>query len=197
LISTPNQQDVEMAPTPTNESPIPISANGKSDAYDATNLPLPYKYKELSELFRALETVSSIFFNRNELITLEKVKPAVLELVRTTQLREKHLAQFLTIFPNCYKLTQEKVKAPGSREASYQLVITPNLAASSSSVSAPSAGQMNCALITERREVFHNALLDLCFKYHKVNSLATNARLINFYSAHTFIVAKISHDDSC
>lgn len=156
-----------MSPTGNHDSTVPISSLETADASGSLirRLPLPRKYDVIVEVFRAVETVAAILSNRNEMITLTKMKPAVLDLVRTTQLQEKHLGQFLTVFPNCYNYKWEKVKMPGSREVSYQLIMTPNLAISSVH---PTAEKLNAALLAERKQIFEASVLEICHKHHKV-----------------------------
>ena len=41
------------------------------------SLTLPYKYKQLAETFRGMDTVVSMLHNRNEICTFSKLKAAV------------------------------------------------------------------------------------------------------------------------
>jgi len=49
---------------------------------DSKTLPLPLKYRILDELFKALETVSSMMFSRKEKITFNKLKRGVQQMTR-------------------------------------------------------------------------------------------------------------------
>jgi len=49
---------------------------------DSKTLPLPLKYRILDELFKALETVLSVMFNRKEKITFNKLKRGVQHMTR-------------------------------------------------------------------------------------------------------------------
>lgn len=49
---------------------------------DTKTLPLPLKYRILIELFKAMETVSSMMFSRKEKITFHKLKRGVQQMTR-------------------------------------------------------------------------------------------------------------------
>merc|ERR550519_735428 len=52
-----------------------------SQAVDGT-LPLPHTYKLLGEIFRCTDTVMGMLHNRREIVTLEKIKKAVQEMLK-------------------------------------------------------------------------------------------------------------------
>ncbi|GAB1865310.1 DNA replication factor Cdt1 [Camponotus japonicus] len=54
-------------------------------------LVLPYNYRFLAEVFRCVEMISAMLFNRKEVITFNKLKPAVQEQMRRNFTLE-HLA---------------------------------------------------------------------------------------------------------
>lgn len=45
-------------------------------------LALPFKYKVLSEMFRSLETIVGMLFNRSETVTFAKIKQGVQDMTR-------------------------------------------------------------------------------------------------------------------
>lgn len=49
---------------------------------NSNTLPLPLKYRNLDELFKAMETVLSMIFKRKERITFNKLKRGVQKLIR-------------------------------------------------------------------------------------------------------------------
>lgn len=49
---------------------------------DSKALPLPLKYRILDELFKAVETISSMMFSRKEKITFNKLKRGVQQMTR-------------------------------------------------------------------------------------------------------------------
>lgn len=95
-----------------------------------TTLPLPYKYRCLSEVFRCTESICSMFYNRRETITFKKLKPAVQRMLRKN-FTEKHLAQIKYLYPEAYLFEQRKMLNPGSHTKYdyHQLIIQPNISA--------------------------------------------------------------------
>ena len=119
---------------------------------DVKTLPLPYKYRFLAEVFRSIDTVSAMLYNRREIITFNKLKPAVQELLRRNftldhlaQVRAYYIfvknslklveQQFIcillnfqikTLYPDAFSFRQEKMRSFGSTDfEKYELVITP------------------------------------------------------------------------
>lgn len=71
--------------------PLSFPSSEKAPAYQrfhtlAQDLPLgltlPYKFKVLAEMFRSLDTVAGMLFNRAETITFAKVKQGVQDMMR-------------------------------------------------------------------------------------------------------------------
>jgi chromatin licensing and DNA replication factor 1 len=132
-----------------------------ADIIDGTSKPslkLPYKYKILSEIFRAIDTVAQILFNRKEIITFKKLKPAVEELLKKTLL-PKHLAQIKTIYPTAYDYKQEKVKVfgTGQRQGEWDLTLIPHV---------DNADGMTSQILLNRRRTFYEILIDKIKDYH-------------------------------
>lgn len=78
-----------------------------------TSLTLPYKYRCLAEIFRAMETASQIMHNRKETVTFNKLKPAVEKMLKRN-FTERHLAQIVKLYPDSYLLKPEKLKVFGT-----------------------------------------------------------------------------------
>lgn len=97
-------------------------------AAGSPSLQLPFKYRYLLEVFKAVDTVCAMFFNRKEKITFKKMKPAVQRILRKN-FYETHLAQIQKLMPNAFKFAQEKTRNYGStsKQDYYQLVIIPNI----------------------------------------------------------------------
>lgn len=117
--------------SPTKSSPVKAPAYERFQALAEAGTPtlqLPFKYRYLLEMFKAVDTVCAMFFNRKEKITFKKLKPAVQRIIRKN-FYETHLAQITKLMPNAYKFAQEKTRNFGStsKQDYYQLVITPNL----------------------------------------------------------------------
>lgn len=72
-------------------SPLSFPSSEKPPAYQrfhtlAQDLPpgltLPYKFKVLAEMFRSVDTIAGMLFNRAETITFAKVKQGVQDMMR-------------------------------------------------------------------------------------------------------------------
>ncbi|XP_017078229.1 DNA replication factor Cdt1 [Drosophila eugracilis] len=94
----------------------------------AGQLPLPYKYRHLLDVFKGLDSVVAMFHNRKETITFKKLKPAVQRMLRKN-FTETHLAQIRHIYPEAFIFSQMKMRNFGSvSKADYfQLIISPNV----------------------------------------------------------------------
>lgn len=87
----------EAPASPVKSSPVKVPAYQRYQSLVDTEgkaMPLPYKYRFLAEIFRSIDTVSAMLYNRKENITFAKLKPAVQELVRRN-FGIEHLAQVI------------------------------------------------------------------------------------------------------
>jgi chromatin licensing and DNA replication factor 1 len=157
--------------SPTKSSPLKMSPV-KSPAYQRfqslaeaapSTLQLPYKYRYLLEIFKAVDTVCAMFFNRKEKITFKKMKPAVQRIVRKN-FYENHLSQIQKLMPDAYKFAQEKTRNFGSTSKAdyYQLVITPNICTGEDVKQLTLSPQ----LLIERSKKMTELLIDLVFAEH-------------------------------
>lgn len=111
-----------------------------------------------------------MLFNRGELITFSKLKPAVQELLRRNFTQE-HLGQIKTIYPDAYSYHQEKHRNFGStsKQERYELVLAPVVEASNSNImpdannilKTASESGMSPTVLLERRKKFYNTLLGI------------------------------------
>lgn len=152
--ATPTEKTPQKNPlmTPTKDTPVtpkniapnsyrrlfsPTKSPRKAPAYQRYQhlvdvvkpaLQLPYKYRYILEMFRAVDTICATLFNRNEQITFKKLCPAVQRMMRKN-FNESHLAQIKTLLPDAYKFQIEKLRNFGSETKfeTWQLVITPNV----------------------------------------------------------------------
>ncbi|KAL0120997.1 hypothetical protein PUN28_008612 [Cardiocondyla obscurior] len=139
-------------------------------------LALPYNYRFLAEIFRCVDTVSAMLFNRKELITFTKLKPAVQELLRRN-FTQKHLAQIKTIYPDAYTYHQENRRnfASISKEETYELVITPvvqklngrNTPDADNILKSGSETRLSPTILLERRKKFNNYLIERVKSEHE------------------------------
>lgn len=161
----------EKTPSPVKGSPTKVPAYQQylSLAESGTPaLPLPYHYRFLAEAFRCVDTVSAMLFNRKEIITFKKLKPAVQELLRKNFTLE-HVAQIKTMFPDAYAYHQEKHRTFGStsKQDKYELVLTP-VVEEKDGRTTPDADDvlkwqseisMGPRVLLDRRRMFYNILL--------------------------------------
>ncbi|XP_015127804.1 DNA replication factor Cdt1 [Diachasma alloeum] len=162
----------EKTPSPVKSSPTKAPAYQRYQSIVDTATPaltLPFGYRFLGEVFRCIDTVAAMLFNRKETITFRKLKPAVQELLRRNFTVE-HLAQVRTVYPGAFALSMEKMRSFGSasKQEKYELVLTP-LVERKSGRNTPdgedvikSAAEMSMgpAVLLERKRKFYNALLE-------------------------------------
>ncbi|XP_037954889.1 uncharacterized protein LOC119684831 [Teleopsis dalmanni] len=138
----------------------------------AGQLPLPFKYRHLIEIFKGLDSVCAMFHNRKECITFKKLKPAVQRMLRKN-FHESHLAQIKYLYPEAYNFTQVKMRNYGSASKAdyFQLVVVPNVENASDKQTMTkidednilASGQstaMNPQVMTERLQRFQCILLE-------------------------------------
>lgn len=111
-----------------------------------------------------------MLFNRKEVITFNKLKPAVQEQVRRNFTLE-HLAQIKTIYPDAYIYRQEKLRKFGSvsKQERYELVLTPvveknngrNTPDADNVLKTASESSMSPTVLLERKKKFYNILLGI------------------------------------
>lgn len=129
------------------------------------SLQLPFKYRYLLDIFKSVDAVCAMFFNRKEKITFKKLKPAVQRIGRKNFF-ESHLAQIHQLMPKAFKFAQEKTRNFGSASKMdyYQLVITPNLETSHNDVKELT---LSPQILIERTKLMTTLLTDLVFVEHE------------------------------
>lgn len=154
------------------KSPLKGQVGSRSPAFQrysslaqSEKLPLPHNYRHLAELFRCMEGVASMYFNRKEIITFKKLQPAVQNMGHKT-FTMNHLAQIVTVFPEAYSLKQEKVVSFGSptKQETYQLVVQPVIKSEVNDSGMPS---MTPSVMNERQQRFYRNLLETVKKHHQ------------------------------
>jgi chromatin licensing and DNA replication factor 1 len=154
--------------SPTKSSPIKAPAYERFQSLAEIGTPslqLPFKYRYLLEIFKAIDSVCAMFFNRKEKITFKKLKPAVQRILRKN-FYETHLAQIHKLMPNAYKFVQEKTRNYGStsKQDYYQLVITPNLKCDKNDLSQLT---LSPQILIERTKRMTEVLTDLVYAEHE------------------------------
>lgn len=91
------------------------------------SLPLPYTYSFLSEVFRSTETIAAMLHNRQEVITVEKLKKGV-ETMTRRNFQLDYLKRIKTVFPAAYQYVWEQVVGKyGKKLNDYELRISVNM----------------------------------------------------------------------
>uniref|UniRef100_A0A3B4FLL3 Chromatin licensing and DNA replication factor 1 n=1 Tax=Pundamilia nyererei TaxID=303518 RepID=A0A3B4FLL3_9CICH len=127
-------------------------------------LSLPYHYKVLAEMFRSMDTVVAMLYNRCETATFPKIKRGVQDMMHK-RFEESHVGQIKTVFPEAYTFRQEKhIQAFNSsiKKGSYQLTVDPIIE------NGEARPVLSASRLLERRRVFHNSLLSIVKQHHKV-----------------------------
>lgn len=167
-ILTPKRLFSPTKSSPLKSSPVKAQALNRFQSLavaGTSTLQLPFKYRYLLEIFKAVDTVSAMFFNRKEKITFKKMKPAVQRIVRKNFF-EMHLSQIHKLMPDAYKFVQEKTRNFGSTSKMdyYQLVITPNLGSPQDNVKELTLSPQT---LIERTKKMTKVLIDLVYVEHE------------------------------
>ncbi|KAJ7398926.1 DNA replication factor Cdt1 [Pitangus sulphuratus] len=129
-------------------------------------LTLPYKFKVLAEMFRSLDTIAGMLFNRAETITFAKVKQGVQDMMRR-QFEERHMGQIKAVYPTSYRLRQEKnipTFGNGGKKSEYQLTLEPVVGEEEKVDGRP---HLSASRLLERRKEFHRNLVNIVKQHHK------------------------------
>ncbi|XP_042677703.1 DNA replication factor Cdt1 [Centrocercus urophasianus] len=128
-------------------------------------LTLPYKYKVLAEMFRSVDTIAGMLFNRAETITFAKVKQGVQDMMRK-QFEERHVGQIKAVYPSSYRFRQEKnipTYSSGVKKSEYQLTLEPVLGEDEQLCGRP---HLSASHLLERRKEFHRSLVNIVKQHH-------------------------------
>ncbi|XP_072202664.1 DNA replication factor Cdt1 isoform X2 [Excalfactoria chinensis] len=128
-------------------------------------LTLPYKYKVLAEMFRSVDTIAGMLFNRSETITFAKVKQGVQDMMRK-QFEERHVGQIKAVYPTSYRFRQEKnipTYSSGVKKSQYQLTLEPVLGEDEQLCGRP---HLSASRLLERRKEFHRSLVNIVKQHH-------------------------------
>ncbi|XP_075045132.1 DNA replication factor Cdt1 [Mixophyes fleayi] len=129
-------------------------------------LSLPFKYKVLSEMFRSMDTIVGMLFNRSETVTFSKVKQGVQDMMRK-QFEERNVGQIKTVYPTAYKFRQEKnipTYKDGMKKTDYQLTVEPIVPEGDKMDGRP---QLTVSSLLERRRMFHRSLTNIVKLHHR------------------------------
>ncbi|NXX13298.1 CDT1 factor, partial [Podargus strigoides] len=129
-------------------------------------LTLPYKFKVLAEMFRSVDTIAGMLFNRAETITFAKVKQGVQDMMRK-QFEERHMGQIVAVYPTSYRLRQEKnipTFGSGVKKSDYQLTLEPVLGEEEKAGGRP---HLAASRLLERRKEFNRNLVNIVKQHHQ------------------------------
>ncbi|XP_070697165.1 DNA replication factor Cdt1 isoform X2 [Pempheris klunzingeri] len=129
-------------------------------------LSLPYHYKVLAEMFRSMDTVVAMLYNRCETATFTKIKQGVQDMMHK-RFEEGHMGQIKTVFPEAYTFRQEK-NIPtfnnSIKKGSYQLTVEPAILCGQNEA----RPVLSASRLLERRHIFHQNLVSIVKQHHKV-----------------------------
>ncbi|KAG7468580.1 hypothetical protein MATL_G00144480, partial [Megalops atlanticus] len=137
-------------------------------------LSLPYKYKVLAEMFRSMDTIVGMLFNRSETVTFAKVKQGVQDMMHK-RFEENHVGQIKTVYPSAYTFRQERnvpTFSATAKKSSYQLTMEPVIEENSGL-----RPQLSASRLLERRHLFHQNLVNVVKQHHKVFLASMNPPL--------------------
>ncbi|NWX93062.1 CDT1 factor, partial [Nothoprocta pentlandii] len=129
-------------------------------------LTLPYKFKVLAEMFRTMDTIVGMLFNRSETVTFAKVKQGVQDVMRK-QFEERHVGQIKAVYPESYWLRQENnvpTFSSSVKKSDYQLTLEPVLEEGEKADGRP---HLSAARLLERRKEFNRGLVSIVKQHHK------------------------------
>ncbi|NWI97767.1 CDT1 factor, partial [Pitta sordida] len=129
-------------------------------------LTLPYRFRVLAEMFRSVDTIAGMLFNRAETVTFAKVKQGVQDMMRR-QFEERHVGQIKAVYPSSYRLRQEKnipSFGSGGKKSEYQLTLEPVVAEEEKVDGRP---HLSASRLLERRKEFHRNLVNIVKQHHK------------------------------
>nr|XP_057913350.1 DNA replication factor Cdt1 [Doryrhamphus excisus] len=130
-------------------------------------LSLPYQFKILAEMFRSMDTVVAMLFNRSETATFLKIKQGVQDMMHK-RFQEHHVGQMMAVFPEAYTLRQEKNIPTFNncvKKGSYQLTVEPVIIHGQQEGGRPVLTASN---LLARRRTFHQKLVSIVKHHHKV-----------------------------
>ncbi|TRY96168.1 hypothetical protein DNTS_026749 [Danionella cerebrum] len=155
------------APEPQEREKLPAYQRYHTLAQDVPpGLTLPFQFKVLAEMFRSMETIVAMLFNRSETVTFAKVKHGVQDMMRK-RFEESHLGQITAVYPSAYKFRQEKnipSFSASTKRSSYQLTVEP-LVDEEMHGACP---VLSVSRLLERRHIFHQNLVEIVKGHHKV-----------------------------
>jgi len=160
------------------KSPAYISYHNLAVKNDGS-LPLPYTYKFLAEVFRCTDTITAMLHNRKEIITVDKMKVAVQQMMRK-DFSVSYLKQIKTVFPAAYRYAWENIIGRyGKKLSDFELHMSANLDYKNEMINdmggmnepdkdvTSTADRLGPQGMVERRTIFHNSLVNIVKQHHR------------------------------
>ncbi|KAM6916269.1 DNA replication factor Cdt1 [Xenentodon cancila] len=132
----------------------------------APGLTLPLHYRLLAEMFRSMDNMVAIMYNRSETVTFSKIRQGVQDMMRR-RFEESHVGQIKTVFPEAYTLKREKNVPMFSStipKNSYQLIVEPVIISGQNEA----RPVLSASRLLERRRCFNQNLVSIVKQHHKV-----------------------------
>ncbi|XP_051830749.1 DNA replication factor Cdt1 [Antechinus flavipes] len=170
-VEEPAAESCSQAPAPAYERFHTLAQAGPP------GLTLPYKYKVLAEMFRSMDTVVGMLFNRSETVTFAKVKQGVQDMMRK-RFEERNVGQIKTVYPASYRFRQERnipTFNSNVKRSDYQLTIEPLL---EQDKDGERAAQLSASRLLQRRHTFSRNLVNLVKEQHKIFLASLNPPLV-------------------
>ncbi|KAM7058196.1 DNA replication factor Cdt1 [Molossus nigricans] len=139
-------------------------------------LVLPYKYQVLAEMFRSMDTIVGMLYNRSETVTFAKVKQGVQDMMRK-RFEERNVGQIKTVYPTSYCFRQERnvpTFRDGVKRSDYQLTIEPLLDQEVGNM----GPQLTASHLLQRRQVFSQNLVERVREHHRVFLASLNPPMV-------------------
>ncbi|XP_015984989.2 DNA replication factor Cdt1 [Rousettus aegyptiacus] len=139
-------------------------------------LVLPYKYQVLAEMFRSMDTIVGMLYNRSETVTFAKVKQGVQDMMRK-RFEERNVGQIKTVYPTSYRFRQERnvpTFKDGFKKSDYQLTIEPLLDQEVGNM----VPQLTASRLLQRRQVFSQNLVERVREHHRAFLASLNPPMV-------------------
>ncbi|KAI7814296.1 DNA replication factor Cdt1 [Triplophysa rosa] len=139
-------------------------------------LALPFKYKVLVEMFRSLDTIVGMLFNRSETVTFAKIKQGVQDMMHK-RFEESHLGQIKAVYPSAYIFRQEKnipCFSATAKKSAHQLTVEPVIEQAFNGT----RPVLSASRLLERRHIFHQNLVEIVKGHHKVFLASLNPPVV-------------------
>ncbi|XP_017212594.1 DNA replication factor Cdt1 isoform X2 [Danio rerio] len=177
VIEEAKAAETQPATEPQEREKLPAYQRYHTLAQDVPpGLTLPYQYKLLAEMFRSLETIVAMLFNRSETVTFTKVKQGVQDMMRK-RFEESHLGQIKAVYPSAYTFRQEKniiSFSATAKRSSYQLTVEPVIDEEFKGV----RPVLSASRLLERRHIFHQNLVEIVKGHHKTFLASLNPPIV-------------------